>query len=203
MYTKFLLIMIIALEIISCSKQTVKTKTTDTTKTQNIATPQEKPSSEAKLLAKKQETTFMSEFSFKKGKSELSSSSKKQLNAINKKALEKGKIEIIKVITWADQEYPTAIKNNLSQDQQLLVEKRNEKIKKYLQKIASNTIHDIELISMPQRPSFLKNLLSSDDAKIKRDLESAGISDTETSSIKGSKKSKSIVLFLVKSEQTK
>ena len=198
--------MIIALEIISCSKQTVKTKTTkttETTKTQNIATPQEKPSSVANLLAKKQETTFVSEFSFKKGKSELSTSSKKQLNAISKKALKQGQIEIIKIITWADQEYPSAIKNNLSQDQQLLVKKRNEKIKNYLQKIASNKIYDIELISMAQRPSFLKNLLSSDDAKIKRELESAGISETETSSIKGSKKSKSIVLFLVKSEQTK
>ena len=190
-------------EITSCSKQSIKTKEAQSEKTQNIAIQKKQPSSEAKLLAKAQETAFVAEFSFKKGGKDLSTFSKKQLNSISKKALEKGKIEIIKVITWADQEYPSAIKNKLSLDQQVLVNKRNEKIKKYLQKINPNTIHDIELISMAHRPSFLKNLLSSDDAKIKRSLESAGISDTDTGSNKGSKKSKSIVLFLVKLEQTK
>jgi len=195
--------MLITIEISSCSKQSIKAKDAESAKTQTIAIQQELPSTEAKQLAKAQETTFVAEFSFKKGKEELSASSKKQLDFLSKKALEKGKIEKIKVITWADQEYPSAIKNKLSLDQLALVNKRNEKIKKYLQKINPDKIHDIELVSMAHRPSFLKNLLSSDDAKIKRSLESAGISDTDSGSKKGSKKSKSIVLFIVKSEQTK
>lgn len=159
------------------------------------------PSVEAKQLASEQDTSLVTEFSFKKGSEQLSPASKKQLDEIKKKALSKGKIEMIKVITWADQEYPSAIKNKLSADQQKLANNRNERIKNYLKKIHPDTSTNIELISMAQRPTFLKNLLSSEDARIKRTLESAGIPDTESTDVKGSKASKSIVLILIDSEK--
>ena len=108
---------------------------------------------------------------------------------------------MIKIITWADQEYPSAVKNKLSLEQQDLAKKRNEKIKTYFKKIHPDTADNIELISMAQRPSYMTNLLSSEDARIKRSLESAGIPDSESKAKKGTKASRSIVLILVKAEK--
>jgi outer membrane protein OmpA-like peptidoglycan-associated protein len=162
------------------------------------------PSMEAKQLANEQETSLVTEFNFKKGKETLSLNSKKKLEEISKKALKKGKIEMIKVITWADQEYPSVKRKNLSSDQISLVQNRNTEIKNYLEKLipSDNVTGSIELISMAERPTFMKKLISADDARIKRSLESAGIPTTDGIAKKGYKSSRSIVLILLK-EQNK
>jgi outer membrane protein OmpA-like peptidoglycan-associated protein len=201
MKTKLFFSLILVLGLSACASHKTKKGTEVTTSTQTAKEAPPAPSMEAKQLASEQETSYVAEFSFRKGSEELSPTSKKQLEEVSKKALTRGKIEMIKVITWADQEYPSAIKNKLSEKQQVLAKKRNETIKNYLKKIHPNTAGEIELISMAQRPSFMKNLLSSDDARIKRSLESAGIPDSESTTKKGGKASKSIVLILVKAEK--
>ncbi|MDD4973002.1 MAG: hypothetical protein PHY93_01555 [Bacteriovorax sp.] len=201
MKTKLLFFLIIILGLGACASHKTKKSSETVTTTQSVKQVPPTPSMEAKQLASEQETSYVAEFSFRKGSEELSPTSKKQLEEVSKKALTRGKIEMIKVITWADQEYPSAIKNKLSEKQQNLAKKRNEKIKNYLKKIHPDASGEIELISMAQRPSFMKNLLSSDDARIKRSLESAGIPDSESTTKKGGKASKSIVLILVKAEK--
>ena len=203
MKTKLFIYFIMGLVIMSCSSNQSKKKSNTTTNIQNAKPETTLPSVEAKQLTNEAENSYVAEFAFKKGSEELSPTSKKQLQQTANKALRRGKIEMIKVITWADQEYPSAIKNKLSIAQQNLAKKRNDKIKQYLKKIHPDVSSDIELISMAQRPSFLKNLLSSDDARIKRSLENAGIPDSDSTTKKGAKASKSIVLFLVKAEQKK
>jgi outer membrane protein OmpA-like peptidoglycan-associated protein len=203
MKTKLFFSLIFFVALTSCSSHKTKKNAEVISNQQSAkeAPPTATPSMEAKQLANEQETSYVTEFSFRKGSEELSPTSKKQLEEVSKKALVRGKIEIIKVITWADQEYPSAIKNKLSASQQSLAKKRNDRIKNYLKKLHPDVSGDIELISMAQRPSFMKNLLSSDDARIKRSLESAGIPDSESTSKKGGKASKSIVLILVKTEK--
>ncbi|MFA6239065.1 MAG: hypothetical protein WC635_17130 [Bacteriovorax sp.] len=154
------------------------------------------PSQEAKQLASEQDTNLVTEFDFKKGSEELTPASKQQLRDLSKKAMAKGKIELIRVITWADEEYPTASQRKLSREQLDLAKNRNEEIKKFLNEISGEKIEgDIQLISMAQRPGFFKDLLSSDDAKIKKSLETAGIPTTEGGTRKGAKSSRSIVLI--------
>jgi len=104
----------------------------------------------------------------------------------------RGEIETIKVITWADKKYPTKKEKELSDKQEKLVKERNEGIKSYLEKVLENRDLDVdyELISMAERPNFIKELIATDDARIKKSLESAG--DLSK------KSSKSIVLILIK-----
>lgn len=164
------------------------------------APPTSVPSMEAKQLANEQETSLVTEFEFQKGKETLSPQSKKKIEELSKEALKKGKIEAIKVITWADQEYPSPKKKILSADQVSLAHNRNTEIKKYLKKMYPNqdVSGKIELISMAERPSFYNKLISSDDARIKRSLESGGIPTTDSKNKTTGKTSRSIVLIQMK-----
>lgn len=164
------------------------------------APPTSAPSMEAKQLANEQETALVTEFEFQKGKETLSPQSKKKIEELSKQALKKGKIEAIKVITWADQEYPSPKKKILSADQVTLAHNRNTEIKNYLKKMYPNqdVSGKIELISMAERPSFYNKLISSDDARIKRSLESGGIPNTDSKNKTTGKTSRSIVLIQMK-----
>lgn len=162
-----------------------------------VAPPVATPSIEAKQLASEQETTLVTEFEFKKGSETLSPASKKRLEELSRSALKKGKIEVIKVITWADQEYPSPKKKTLSSDQVALANNRNTEIRNYLKKMYPNqdVSGKIELISMAERPNFYNKLISSDAARIKRSLETSGIPTTESKNKTSGKTSKSIVLI--------
>jgi outer membrane protein OmpA-like peptidoglycan-associated protein len=164
------------------------------------APPTSAPSMEAKQLANEQSTNLVTEFEFKKGQETLSPQSKKRIEELSKQALKKGRIEAIKVITWADQEYPSPKKKMLSSDQISLAHNRNTEIQKYLKKMYPNqdVSGKIELISMAERPTFYNKLISSDDARIKRSLESGGIPNPHTKNKTTGKTSRSIVLIIMK-----
>ena len=168
--------------------------------TAKMAPPETLPSIEAKQLANEQQTTYVTEFSFKKGSDELTPIARKKLKEFEEKALKKGEIDTIKVITWADQEYPSVEKKKLTKDQIALVEKRNEKIKSFLKTDQAHKKYsgDVELISMAQRPNLLSSLFSSEDERIKKSLESAGIPNSKNKEIKTAKSSRSIILILMK-----
>lgn len=189
----------------SCSSKTTKQSASPSASTHKVVRPAvESPSMEAKQLANELQTNLVTEFAFKKGSEELSPASKEKLKDISKKALAKGKIEVIKVISWADEEYPSSDKKKLSKDQMDLAHNRNEEIRNYINQIYPDEKFsgDIQLISMAQRPGYLKSLMSTDDAKIKKSLETSGIPTTAAPAKTGGKSSKSIVLILMK-DQTK
>lgn len=158
------------------------------------------PSMEAKQLAHEQETSLVTEFEFKKGSETLSALSKKKLEEISKQALKKGKVEVITVITWADQEYPSPKKKALAPQQVALANNRNTEIKNYLKQMYpnQNISGKIELISMAERPTFYNKLISSDDARIKRSLETAGIPQSNSKNKTAGKTSRSIVIIKMK-----
>ena len=150
------------------------------------------PSIAAKQLANEQESRFVAELDFAKGSPDLTVESKHKMRKLNQQALLRGEIDTIKVITWADKKYPDKNQKELSDNQEKLVNKRNEEIKDYMERILDNRDiePDFELISMAERPNFIKELLATDDARIKKSLESAG--DLSQ------KSSKSIILILLK-----
>jgi len=188
--------------LFSCSSKPPK-KNPDLGKnpeTAKVAPPVNTPSMEAKQLANEQETSLVTEFDFKKGSETLTTASKKRLEELSKEALKKGKIEVIKVITWADQDYPSPKKKSLPSDQVALANNRNTEIKNYLKKMYPNqdVSGKIELISMAERPTFYNKLISSDDARIKRSLETSGIPNSDSQNSTAGKKSRSIVLIKLK-----
>jgi outer membrane protein OmpA-like peptidoglycan-associated protein len=163
------------------------------------------PSMEAKQLANEEQTSLVTEFAFQKGSNELTPTSKEKLKDLTKKAMKQGKIDSIKVISWSDKEYPAKAKGSLSDTDKNLAKNRNEEIKNYLKNLFKNNKRDedarIDQISMAEKPGWFDNLTKTDNARIKKSLETAGIpsakSKAKVKADADAKSGKSIVLILM------
>ncbi|UOF01795.1 hypothetical protein [Bdellovibrio reynosensis] len=151
------------------------------------------PSIEAKQVAAEQETSFVTEFAFPKGSAELTEQAKADVRRVISNAKRNGDIDEIKVITWGDSEYPSVHTKKLSKAEIDLVKKRNKAIKDFVKEF-SNT--DVDSHSMAERPGTITNLLNTEDAKVKKSLEVAGIPTTDTAVKTPSKASKSIIMVI-------
>lgn len=188
-------ILLLALIVVSCSSKPAKdpgSNTTSVKKAQETKT----VSMEAKQLASEQESKFVTEINFDKTKANISKQAKDDLKELYQKASKKGKIDEVQVITWGDQEYPSVHEKRLSKKQIDLVEKRNQTLKNYLIGLTKDNV-DVETHSMAERPGTLKRLFDSEDARIKKSLETAGIPNTDTSVKVPGKASKSVVIFIM------
>lgn len=152
-------------------------------------------SMEAKQLAAEEQAHAVTEISFKRGSSKLTIESQNKLKDLMKRAGKNQKIDEVRLITWGDEEYPDEHVENLSQGQQILVRQRNARIKNYLKTLKKDI--DIELISMAERPGKLAELWGESDARMKKSLESAGISNTAEPEKGKSKSSISIVMLVL------
>lgn len=196
MKSKTLLAVITLMTFASCASKPAKDPGANASHTASGKAIESKSvSMEGKLLANEQESNLMTELTFSKGSRNLSSAAKMELKELVNKARAKGKVDEVKVITWADQEYPSVHKKNLSEDQVKLVENRNKSIEEYLSGLDFNL--NLELISMASRPNAFRDMFSTDDAKIKKSLETAGIPNTDTTVKVPGKASKSIVIFIM------
>lgn len=186
-------ILLLALIVVSCSSKPAKDAGPNST--QGKPAESKTVSMESKQLASEEETNLVTEISFNKGKTNLSQTARNEIKALWQKASEKGKVDEVKVITWADQEYPSVHENKLSDKQVNLVKKRNAEIEKFIEGLSKDA--DIETFSMAERPGALEKLVTSEDAKIKKSLETAGIPNTDTTVKVPGKASKSVVIFIM------
>jgi hypothetical protein len=131
-------------------------------------------SMQAKQIAAEQEARNVAEVTFDEGSSELSESAKKQIASLLNTAKTEGQIEEVKVISWSDQAYPRQGQPELPKSQERIAEARNKSIQNFIR--SQNKDVPVELHSMARRPSSVSKLWGSDDARIKKSLESAGIS---------------------------
>lgn len=183
--------LLLLLIITACSSNAVKSPN-------EKQTPAKKPetvSIESKQLASEEESNLVTELNFQKQKAEVSPEGKENLKKLAMKAKSKGKIDSIKVITWGDQEYPSKQDEKLSKVQNNLVDQRNKAITRYLEQLDKNA--KVETYSMAERPGALEKMFSSEDAQIKKSLETAGIPTTDSSVKVPRKASKSVVIFLM------
>ncbi|WP_374029235.1 hypothetical protein [Bdellovibrio bacteriovorus] len=150
---------------------------------------------ESKQLAAEEETPFVTEFSFKKGSADLSQTAKNEIESLIKKAEKKGKIEEIKVISWADEEYPSVHTKKLSTAERNIANNRNKSIESFVNDFPLDA--KVSTYSMAERPNILKDVISTSDARIKKSLETAGIPNTDTSVKVPAKASKAIVIVIV------
>jgi murein L,D-transpeptidase YcbB/YkuD len=153
---------------------------------------------ESKQLAAREESTFVTEIKFKKGQKAVPKSARSQLSQLYQKAQKKGEIEGVKVITWGDQEYPSVHTTELTKKQRKLVEDRNDNLETYLEKLDKNL--GVDKFSMAERPDLMARLFSTEDAKLKKSLEKAGIPDTDSAVKAKGKSSTSIVIFTLKQQ---
>ncbi len=150
-------------------------------------------SMESKILASEEQSNLVTEISFSRGKAVVTPEAKRELQELFKKAKSKGATEEIKVVTWGDAEYPSKNDEELSRQQQELVDKRNDALKAYLESLDKEA--DVNVYSMALRPGMFNNLLTSEDAQIKKSLEASGIPTTDSKNKTATKASKAIVIF--------
>ncbi len=132
---------------------------------------------------------------FQKGSHALSDSGRQEINRIANRSVNEGrKINDIKILAWADREYPNqGIKAN-SKDVHLAGD-RADVIKSYI-KHDLNTNAKVDEHNMAKRPGFLSELVKTEDFKIKNKIENSGLTKNGTANpFLGKKESKALVLI--------
>lgn len=146
----------------------------------------------AKQLANEMGSELVSEVRFREGSSVIASADKKKLRELYRKArAQERQIEEVRVVTWADKEYPEDQKKHLPDWQRKLAAKRNDNLEKALKGMDDDL--DVKKISMAEQSSGWKELTEPAAAEVKESME-----DLEES--KTGQASKSIVIFILKKD---
>ena len=65
-------------------------------------------------VSEEAQASYVTELEFKKGTDELTDAAKDKLNNLLKAARNNGRVDEVKILSWADQEYPSAKQKKLS-----------------------------------------------------------------------------------------
>ncbi len=139
------------------------------------------------------DASFVTEIVFNKGSSELSADGKSQLRDVLTAAQGRGKIEEVKVLSWADAEYPS--KGKLGKDATKLADERSQEIEGYIEDSVKGV--DVDGHNMAERPADLNKIFRTQDVRVKRSLEQAGLSVPAKSGMPA-KASRSLVMVIIK-----
>lgn len=134
---------------------------------------------------------------FNKGRASLDSLSKQHLKDLISNAHKTRKeIEEIRILTWADKEYPDKVKGKASTSDIILASERAQKIRDYLE-LDLKEMEDIDSYNMAKRPNLMSKLLQNDEYKVKEAFESSGATGDKLpdGSVSYTKASKAIVII--------
>lgn len=148
---------------------------------------------EAKQLAAEQEAAYVVEIEFKAKSSKLGHGAREKIDALYKTVSRPERLKGAKIISWADDEYPSKKERKLSYNSTELAKKRGEAVQNFLNKRSPNM--EFELYNMAKRPGTFSEFVGSADARIKDSLERAGISTTAEKATP--KARKTIVMLLM------
>lgn len=158
------------------------------------APPEESVAKAYENAANLNEASFVTEIVFKKDSSELSNDGRNALRDMLKAAKDKGKVEEVKILAWADKDYPPKNKMALNKDERKLADERALEIKGYVEDNSKGV--DIDVHNMAERPYTLQNLFKSGDLRVKKSLETAGLSNPSKSGMP-SKSGRVLVMVIV------
>lgn len=134
---------------------------------------------------------------FNKGKSQLSADNKEHLKALASRAHKNKKpIEEIRILAWADHEYPQNSDGKKSKNSDvILASERGQKIRDFLEEDLKEE-NDIDAYNMAKRPDLLSKLLRDDEYDVKEAFETTGTTSTRLAdgSVSYTKASKAIVI---------
>jgi len=143
------------------------------------------------------DASWYTEIDFDKGSAELNQHDNDGLDTLIRNSKNVGSVEEIKIISWADQEYPRQHQKSLSENQKRLADHRSENIKHYLEaRYAPLKIH---VYNMAERPNSFQQLFETSDAKTKQIIERAEVSFDQQHRMNIAKKeSTALVLTIVR-----
>lgn len=172
-----LILLGLSLAVISCSsKKPEKKPVLYPNKSPEVTTTNPNSTSvTAKQVAAEQGTNFVTEVSFVKGQTTISATDQRKIKFLYQKSHKRGEVEEVQLVTWADKEFPTKDEGKLARGQRKLVDKRNEAIEDYLNKIDDDL--DVKKISMAERASFLERFTASEEAEVKKTLDVKGATE--------------------------
>jgi hypothetical protein len=116
------------------------------------------------------------EFDYEKGSPFLDSSDRKTIDELVSRAKKRGEITEVKVLTWADREYPPE-GSKADRKERDLASKRADKVRDYLKN--THKVGDVDTYNMAERPNALEKLFSSTEYEVKASAENAGTAPTE------------------------
>lgn len=158
---------------------------------------QKKSSDDSAKVAAAVGGTHYATIEFEKGSSKLTPISQQNLNALAARANQDGReIEEIKVLAWADKEYPEKVDKNPNTKDVILAKERAKSIESYLEEDLHNGT-EIESFNMAKRPNLLSKLVKGDDYAVKEAFERSGATSTklDDGSTSYSKASRAIVII--------
>lgn len=134
---------------------------------------------------------------FSKGKSELTRESKEHLKDLTIRAHKNYRpIEEIRILAWADAEYPNQPQEKIPKSQVILASERAQKIRDYLEEDLLEN-NDIDAYNMAKRPDILSKILRNDEYDVKNAFEASGTTGSRLpdGSVSYTKASKAIVII--------
>lgn len=157
------------------------------------------PSTTAVQAAADVQASNVAEIEFEKNSYTLNESMRESLTKSINEARKNGTIDDIKVVAWADQEYPTKQQKKLSKHDRDLAEKRGDSVKNFIK--SSLNEGSVKTYNMAKRPNSVSQLFNTTDTRIKTAMESAGIPQTNSSDAEAGisgKASRAVVLIIMK-----
>lgn len=144
----------------------------------------------------KEENAYYTVLEFNKGNQRLSDAAKRDLREFVKSAKKEGReIDDIKILSWADKEYPGQGPALSDRDIKIASE-RSDSILKYL-KDDLKTDGDYATYNMAKRPNKISEFFKSDDYRTKRVFEKPGFTPigTQISAFMKNKTSKALIMI--------
>lgn len=124
------------------------------------------------------EGSHYSAIQFKRGTSVLTEENKRHLNALAAKASRTGReIEEIKVLAWADREYPNSKNEKLKTRDIILANERASVIREFIRKDLHSQ-EPIDVFNMAKKPGLIQQMTKGEEFKVKRDVALSGVSAT-------------------------
>lgn len=134
---------------------------------------------------------------FDKGKSNLSAVDKTALQELAEKAHKSSKrIDEIRILAWADKEYPDKVTGKTKEKDINLASERAERIKDYLESDLKET-EDIDGYNMARRPNLFSKVFQDDEFEVKNAFETSGTTSSRLPSgeVSYTKASKALVII--------
>lgn len=139
--------------------------------------------------------SLVTELAFENSSTTLTSDARNKLKETLATARQKGKVAEVKILAWADQEYPQPEQGKLDKNQRKLADDRASEIKNFFVDSAPGVA--IDSYNMAERSGTFNKLLNTSDARVKQSLEQAGLSDPAKGQL-SAKASHALVLFIIK-----
>lgn len=115
---------------------------------------------------------------FPRGRSVLTEANKKYLNDLARKASRTGReISEIKILAWADREYPGRKNEKAKTRDVILANERASAIREFIREDL-HTNEPIDVFNMAKKPGLVAQLTKGEEYRIKQDVAQSGVSAT-------------------------